>query len=660
MAKSKKKNKVSRPQQEQRQLSLATVYSLFIAWVISVAIAPLASPFFRSYIGSGGPKNESFYGYTPDLYMASWVQVGTALFLVLWALMAYRERQLQRLSHPVFLGFLAFIGWATLSTTWSLNHYENFMKLSNWLAALGGVWLLLQTVRRLHQIQWLFQALLISAVLVSVWGIGQYLWHWQWLSQAAPPASTFGNKNFAAQYCLLCLPVCWVLFNQAKQRWLLWSYALSSAIIATYIIYTTTRAAWLGMLLQVAIFIGWVIFERLRWQQSLLRQAQLKDNTSKWALISALLLFLVAIHFNAEGFNSRAIINISGEANTIVQQASVDGGNSRIPMWFNTLYQIKDNWFKGVGIGNWYIQYPIYQQHWFKDQLLTNSVATRHTHNDLLQLTAELGLVGLFIMLVTIFFALKTFWRLAQQSDPVVRMYAFGAFAAIAGLILDSMFSSPLQRPMTVYLLAIFVAVLIWLDNHHLQSVTKHRKTTENTFAVKPALAIPCIAVALAILIASVFVHQRMQASNASYWKAKTANSQKDYQSTLAFSSIAYRQNSMRKRLLNLVGGAYLLLKNYPQAAAALEDIRRSYPYMQHTLFNLSYAYEKMQNYPKAIEIMSILQSVQPQNSTHSMRLAKLHKANGSLSETRKWYKLALSLDDLTAKDQQTINAFLK
>ena len=651
----KSKNKVRRPVHKTRTLNLATSYSLFIAWAVSIAIAPLVSPFFRSYIGSGGPQNQSFYGYTPDIYMASWVQVCTTLFILLWALKVFYERRLQRFSHPLFWGIVAFVGWASLSTSWSLNHYENFMKLSNWLAALGGLWLLLQSVQQFNLIRWLFLTLLTSAVLVSLWGIAQYLWSWQWLSQAAPPASTFGNKNFAAQYCLLCLPIAWVLFSQTQQRWQLWLYALSSTIIATYIIYTTTRAAWLGMILQLIIFIGWVIYERARWQKSILA-----DSSSRITLFASLLVFIIAIHFNAEGFNSRAIIDIGSEANTIAEQTSVEAGNSRIPMWFNTLYQIRENLFIGAGIGNWYIQYPIYQQSWFKDQLLSSSVATRHTHNDLLQLTAELGLVGLLIILVTVFLALKTCWRLIQQPDPLIRIYTLGTFAAIAGLIVDSMFSSPLQRPMPTYLLVLFAGVFIWLDNHYSSTSTKQRhKAQNNSIVINPSLWFLCVLMAAALLVSSIFVHKRMQDANANYWKAKTANSQQDYQSTLTFSSIAYRQNSYRKRLLNLVGGSYLLLKNYPQAAAALEDARRSYPYMQHTLFNLSYAYEKMKNFPKAIEIMSILQSVQPQNASHAVRLGKLHKASGSESETRQWFTLALTLDDLTPKDKQTITSFL-
>ena len=69
--------------------------------------------------------------------------------------------------------------------------------------------------------------------------------------------------------------------------------------------------------------------------------------------------------------------------------------NPRIPIWLNTSKMIMDNWALGVGYNQWFVYYEKYQQAIVEDRLVSEVSKVNTTHNDPLQIVAELGIVGL-------------------------------------------------------------------------------------------------------------------------------------------------------------------------------------------------------------------------------------------------------------------------
>ncbi len=622
---------------------------LYFLWIAIVALTPLVAPFFRSYIGSGGPDNQAFYGYTPDLYMASWLQVSSILLLSLTAITVFLKQSINYFNTGLFWSILLFVGWATLSVSWSHNNYESFDKLSNWWASAAGLLLMTQLLTTKQQLLNFVGLIFVTAILVALMGMAQYLLGWDSISQAAPPAASFGNKNFAAQFSLMCLPLGLIILLSNSfplpKNINIWLGSIGMALIAIYIVYTDARAAWISVIVEVIIITIWMFKERKQ-------TGFILSSMQKKALLMAFSLFVLGIHFDRDGFNLDAVIKYTDRAQSVIEQADIDSGNKRIPMWINTTAQIRDYWFKGVGIGNWYVHYPIYQQSITKDQLLNNSVATRHTHNDLLQLISELGLVGFILILMIATYSFRIGFRLLKHNAYEIRLIAIIIGSAVVGLIVDSQFSSPLQRPMTNYLLIMFLGILLWLDFYQSD---KSMRIIQLPSIISLIVLILCAYLSYI----SIEAHVRYQQSNANYWKAKTGNNQQDYKNTLLFSSIAYRQNPERKRLLNLVGGSQLLLKNYPQAILSLENARKNYPYMQHTLLNLSYAYERSNQFLEAIETMNDLLKTQPMNASHYVRIGKLWEKAGNRLRAIYWYKQALEKEDISARHKRQIENFL-
>ncbi|MGV3754692.1 MAG: tetratricopeptide repeat protein, partial [Verrucomicrobiota bacterium] len=69
------------------------------------------------------------------------------------------------------------------------------------------------------------------------------------------------------------------------------------------------------------------------------------------------------------------------------------------------------------------------------------------THNDLLQIWAELGTVGLLLALTVVGLFVREAWRgLARVSSRDERVVVIGALASLGAIVVDSLFSFPLDR----------------------------------------------------------------------------------------------------------------------------------------------------------------------------------------------------------------------
>ena len=123
---------------------------------------------------------------------------------------------------------------------------------------------------------------------------------------------------------------------------------------------------------------------------------------------------------------------------------SIDDSNSRIEIWLDSLFIIKDHPF-GVGLRNYENVFKVYNQSFApnKDVL--------YAHNDYLQLLVETGWIGFFsIISGFVLFLLRSVRRIKRldfRSDPLRFYLAVGAFSGIVSLAFHSFFDFNLQIP---------------------------------------------------------------------------------------------------------------------------------------------------------------------------------------------------------------------
>jgi tetratricopeptide (TPR) repeat protein len=137
-------------------------------------------------------------------------------------------------------------------------------------------------------------------------------------------------------------------------------------------------------------------------------------------------------------------------------------GGIRISWFANTTRMISDAMPFGVGGGNWQVHYPAYQNAMLPDKLHGETYKTpQNAHNDVLQLAAEYGLVGVLGLGLIALSLLSALRGLGGRSFSVAILQSSAAIGLL-GISVNMQFSFPLQRTVASCTAACLLAVALW------------------------------------------------------------------------------------------------------------------------------------------------------------------------------------------------------
>ena len=260
---------------------------------------------------------------------------------------------------------------------------------------------------------------------------------------------TFINRNYFAGYLLLVIPLSigFLLARQASQsqEYRGWRQRLASLDGKTVLLGFAIILMILGLLF----------------------------SASRMGIISLLLSFsFLALVFRQKEKGhlfSRTTVLILGLAllwgagiglDAIISRffSSPDDFKLRLLFWKDTIRLWKDFIFFGSGLGTFAQIFPMYQT-FFMNAFIT------HAENDLLQLMAEIGLIG-FTLISALFFILfrkvTKGIRSLKEGDPR-RYIAMGGTVGILALILHSFVERNLQVPANAFLFAFLWGLVLRL-----------------------------------------------------------------------------------------------------------------------------------------------------------------------------------------------------
>ena len=613
-----------------------------------------------------GPYGQK-WSYTPDLHMSAYIQVGGALILSLFLISCFALKRIVVLRSPILLPMVLFYAWAMLSVLWADYKYDAIVDALDWTGAfLGGmlVVLLLRDIKLLHR---LFLFLLVSGVLMALLGIGQYLFGIDWVLQHVVPAATFSNKNMAGQYGVMILPIAVAFFLHSKSEARVWTFAIMIALIMTYIFYTRSRGALLGLLTEMIFLSGILIYLKRKHEFHILGDMP----TKKVALAVSLALFVglsvltpsmlgnlsevleasvgsKPSELEAEhgGENLKRAVNLQGSADT------------RITMWANSIPMFKDHFLVGVGMGNWTKHYGAYQN-WYKpDKSLMIGQHHANAHNDYVEILCEFGIIGFALFLWLIAALFRAMGRLLASRDKKCYLLTIAVVLAVMGIGMNAAFSFPLKQPVPIFIMMVYIAVISNMYGAKFEVGREY---------VLPRPPKPVIGVAVVVAIiaaAGLFVLQyNWYFSEIHYRNAVVSLRQANYKNTRIEARRAYELNPLRADLLSLALSS-LLASNPPESnkeeiVSMLEAVVASRPYLPHSMLSLAQAYANVGRYNDAAEILGRMVKVQPSMFEFRFKYGVLlfnagrhGEAIKVLEEVRpeldpKWMKQRRILDDL-------------
>lgn len=625
-----RKSRKSKPAQRSRatppaDASVRERGSLWMAplWYVVALSLVVATPTLTGTYGHN-------YGYSPDLHMASVIQVGCLLMLGLFLLSQMNNSVFPLTRSPVMQPAILLLAWATLSMLWATNHYEGGIKLLDWMGAVLGGLLVAYTLSRESQIKIMLRFwVTVGAVLLFI-GFAQALFDVEWVDQHAKPAMVFNNKNMAAQYMLLIFAISAGVGIYFREIWFK-LFAIGVAVCAAvFIVLSDTRGSILALMAQLAL-LGFFFLRDMWGMSNRARLQALQALAALGVIVVAAIIFVPEVRAAFD----RAVWRMEYLINNILAFE----GEHRFNIWANSMAMIGDHLLIGVGVGNWMVHYPYYHFMVRHDTEMSPQVQHINAHQDFLEMTSELGMIGLALILWMGVRAVMLTWQMSRPAERLPhRWLMICCLAGMLGMSINSFGSFPFQQPAPVLGFMLFAGVI---DNYWRRAAMQ--RGDFRPFAIR-RLALPGAVVAFVAMVLVTSVHQRWYNSEVAFRKATIASRNGDDYQMLREGRNALKYAPNRGRMYNFVGMAHLRRGDYEQASHAFESVLDRYPYMMHTLRNAAIAYHRNGEGQKALEMLHVLLKVRP-GGYNNMLIGQQYQDLGNYEKASQHYNLAMMME---------------
>ena len=343
-----------------------------------------------------------------------------------------------------FLSYLSIIIISIISLSVAENLIEGIaalVKLINLFLAFCLI-LILASHPRLKLLRFFITVTLISlfieSVLINYQVIDSVIINGRLLERSNEFAGFGANVNISSFSVLIksIVPV-YLLFNY-KNHWIrLVSLVFLYSSFLT-ILLLMSRAAVLSLILVVVCILFFVILSNKL------------INYSRYGLIILAILTSV-ISYNA--LNEKNTYNILSERFSNVTDPIVDESvNERLNFYTTALQSISEKPLLGIGIGNWKIKSID-----FSKEIIENYRVPYFVHNDFLQFSTEIGIIGGICFIFYIFYPLLiSFKRVLIQKRFSLDFMIFLIFTIY---IVDSMLNFPVERPINYIYLCFTIAL---------------------------------------------------------------------------------------------------------------------------------------------------------------------------------------------------------
>ena len=411
-----------------------------------------------------------------DIYREAIAETGFIGLLLCWVIINRRAQTITLRLSATRLWFSGLLLFATVSGFWAVDIDFFLSKYWLWLAAAAVFVLTLGLSAKTKTHISLSRAIVFVGVYISTIGILQALVGLNVFDQAAAPAANLVNKNMASQIIVLIFPLNLFLLLTDKNKHLSALYPFAMTLMLGYIFHAVTRAAWLGIGTEIILLtIGAVIYKN-KFKQALSKQTLHWDREKTLASIAAFVLLLLLFNISADGW-SPVWETLIRESTSIVGSAQ-NSSSPRYIIWSAALSMLEQRPIFGSGMGSFY-----YKGITEISSLAGNINGVMRTHNDVLELGVELGVIGLILFFGVVVSLVINLFNLIRQDDTQQQLFYLAVGAALAGGAVNMQFSFPYQMPVPLMIFGIYSAFIIKSSDAfgtRIKTITITRNSTRN------------------------------------------------------------------------------------------------------------------------------------------------------------------------------------
>jgi len=615
-----------------------TPFSLHTALTLIVAILIFFVPL---------KINDSSYYDFANLAQEVYVQSICGFIAFIWLIDCALSGNFTIKQSSLYFPILGIIIWSFISLTWTTNIPESMDAICQWLACSIIFFVVYNMIKSPLDVSILMAAVFSSLFYLVIIGLIQFFDKtFSLYSQVISPAGTFGNKNMFSDYLVITLPVCFYFFAKGIGNTRLILQILSACVFLAGVILITLSKTRAGIVTFPVLFVVFVVglialnYQSIRQKTTLIFTKQKLIILSVFTLLFPLILFLIMNNYKQDGFKTEdfknrinSIFNFPENdkkaLNTELKDTQItpvsDSTTIRLIAWRNTIEMIKEKPLIGYGINNWQIHYADFRRAYYNDPTYQPGLILAQVHNDFLQITAELGLIGFalfawFAIGLFVFF----FKIFLSKTDPIEsKLKALSISICLIGFGFACFFSFLMVKGTPTLLLFLYAAILASL---FYQSDSYQPKNNKKSFSLPPFISgIALIPVFIIAIWVSVEENKRAKADQL----FKTAN---DNFTTQKFEAVIPACLEILELTPNLnkthfiLANAYMSTNNFEGAIKHMEIGLKYYPNDLMALFQIGTIYVR--------QLKSLLDS----NSQNIKEIQRLE------DQTVYWYNKAFKI----------------
>ena len=365
--------------------------------------------------------------------------------------------------------------WMYISSFWAINRSESIVVANRWLLVFSASFLFGTMLLKERK---LMKVVVISAMVVALVNVLTCIISYYHLDCASYPKRIpsinggYGNKNIFAACLLMKLPFLYYALFRYKKVFKIISAILIFAVCFCLPI-LSARSTYLGIILQIVLLVAFVVV------------LFFKDKNKKYILKSLLIIACVVLGFVSGGkfvtynynHGEHKQKNEFDVSQRIKETGTGKSSKVRKIIWKNTLEIIKEKPLCGWGVGNHKIAIMKVET-----KQKGNFIVSDHAHNDFIEMTSELGIVGLLLYLglyLTIFYYGVLIIFSPGIKNPF-KVLAFCSLLLLAVYFNDALFNFPNERAV----MQIYLAISIALMSFACRGLNKEEGTTNKKFII--------------------------------------------------------------------------------------------------------------------------------------------------------------------------------